>query len=92
MTAGAALMRRRSPSDDPSVMWVIFLAAGLLVGLVVGRAWALAAVVPFAIWVLLTNELEGDLGVVVAVGGSCLIAAGILAGVFARRQMRRRTG
>jgi hypothetical protein len=59
--------------------------------LVVGRAWALTAVVPFAIWVLLTNELEGDLGAVVAVGGSCLIAAGILAGVFARR-MRRRTG
>jgi hypothetical protein len=52
MTAGAALMRRRSP----------------------------------------TNELKGDLGVVVAVVGSCLIAAGILAGVFARRRMRRRTG
>jgi hypothetical protein len=36
-------------------------------------------------------KLEGDLGAVVTVVGSCLIAAGILAGVFARRLMRRRT-
>jgi hypothetical protein len=92
MTAGAALMRRRSPSDGEGVMWLIFTAAGVLVGLVVGRAWALAAVIPFAIWVASTNELEGDLGAVVTVGGSCLLAAGILAGVFARRRMRRRTG
>ena len=92
MTAGAALMRRRSPSDDESVIWAILVGAGLLVGLVVGRVWALAAVVPFAIWVASTNELEGDLGALVTVVGSCLLAAGILAGVFARRRMRRRAG
>jgi hypothetical protein len=90
MTAGAALTRRRSPSDDESVIWAIVVGAGFLVGLIVGRVWALAAVVPFAIWVLLTNELEGDLGEVVAVVGSCLIAGGILAGVFTRRLVRRR--
>jgi hypothetical protein len=92
MTAGAALMRRRSPSDDHGVIWAILVGAGLLVGLIVGRLWALAAVVPFAIWVGSTNELEGDLGTVVTVVGSCLLATGILAGVFARRRMRRPTG
>jgi hypothetical protein len=92
MTAGAALMRRRSPSDDEGVMWLIFTATGALVGLVVGRAWALAAVIPFAIWMALSDGLEGNLEVVVAVAGSVFIAAGILAGVFARRRMRRPTG
>jgi hypothetical protein len=62
MTAGAALMRRRSPPDDQSVMWLIFLAVGVLVGLVVGRAWALAAVIPFAVWMAQTDGLVDAAG------------------------------
>lgn len=70
-------------------MWLIFVAAGVLVGLVVGRFLALAAVIPFALWMAQSDGLEGDLEIVVAVAGSVFSAAGILAGVFARRFLRR---
>ncbi len=76
-------------ADVPPV-WMLIPLGGFAFGLVIGRWWTLAAVVPFTTWFLATNELEGQLGTWVAGVLSVLLACAIAAGVALRRLDRRR--
>jgi hypothetical protein len=64
--------------------------AGFAVGLVLGRWWALLAVIPLASWILATNGLEGHVGVWIAAVLSVLLACAIGSGVALRRLRDRR--
>ncbi len=68
---------------------LIVFGAGLLVGFLVGRWWALAAPVGLGIWAASGSELEVPswyIGLVYSVAA----AAGVVAGVLLRRLGRRR--
>ena len=66
-------------------MWMIVPIAGFVAGLLLGRWWALLAALPLGAWILLTNELEGNVGTWVACVLSLLLACAIGAGVALRR-------
>ena len=66
-------------------MWMIVPIAGFVAGLLLGRWWALLAALPLGTWILLTNELEGNVGTWVACVLSLLLACAIGAGVALRR-------
>jgi hypothetical protein len=59
--------------------------AGFAFGFAFGRWWALLAVIPLASWILATNELEGYIGLWIAVVLSGLLGCAIGAGVALRR-------
>ena len=70
---------------------LILFVPGLIIGLLVGRWWALLAAVAFGVWVGLVTEVEVGglfLGTVYAV----ISGAGIVAGVGLRKWMRRHRG
>ena len=71
-------------------MWSLIPLGGFVLGLAVGRWWALAAALPLGAWILLTNELEGQIGAWVATVLSLLLACAIGAGVGLRRLSARR--
>jgi hypothetical protein len=71
------------------VQFVIPLV-GFTVGFTVGRWWAILAAAPFGAWILATNNLEGDVGSVIAGALSGLLALTIAAGVALRRLRARR--
>jgi hypothetical protein len=64
--------------------------AGFAFGFAFGRWWALLAVIPFASWILATNELEAFIGLWITVLLSGLLACAIGAGVALRRLRDRR--
>ena len=70
-------------------MWMIVPIAGFVAGLLLGRWWALLAALPLGAWILLTNELEGNVGTWVACVLSLLLACAIGAGVALRRLSNR---
>jgi hypothetical protein len=63
---------------------------GFAFGFAFGRWWGLLAVIPLASWILATNELEGYIGLWIAVVLSGLLACAIGAGVALRRLRDRR--
>jgi hypothetical protein len=70
-------------------VYVLIPLAGFVLGLVVGRWWIVAAAVPFGAYIVETNELEGNLGVWVALTLSTFLLCAIGAGVALRRLQRR---
>ena len=69
------------------MVFLIALAGGALVGLVVGRWWTLVAPAAFAVWVYFASEVEVPswyLALVYGLSG----AAGVVVGVLARRRLR----
>jgi len=66
-------------------VWALIPLGGFVLGLALGRWWALAAALPLGAWILLTNELEGHIGAWVATVLSLLLACAIGAGVGLRR-------
>jgi uncharacterized membrane protein YhaH (DUF805 family) len=64
--------------------------AGFALGLAVPRWWVVTAAVPFGAYVVLTNELEGNVGLWIAFVLSALLALAIAAGVALRRLHVRR--
>jgi len=71
-------------------VWALIPLGGFVLGLVLGRWWALVAALPLGAWILLTNELEGHIGAWVASMLSLLLACAIAAGVALRRLNDRR--
>src|SRR5439155_25224007 len=63
---------------------------GFVFGFAVGRWWTLAVAAPFGVYIALTNPLEGDVGTLVALLLSALLACAIGSGVALRRLRRRR--
>jgi uncharacterized membrane protein YccC len=71
-------------------MWVLLPVAAFVLGVTVGRWWTVAAAVPFGVYILQTNNLEGRVGEWVALVLSALLGCAIAAGVALRRLRRRR--
>ena len=70
-------------------MWILIPLAGFMLGLALGRWWALVAVVPLPAWILATSNLEGHIAVWIATMLSVLLVCAIGAGVALRRLGRR---
>jgi hypothetical protein len=62
---------------------------GFAFGFAVGRWWTIAAAAPFGAYIALTNPLESNVGAVVALMLSFLLACAIGSGVALRRLRRR---
>jgi hypothetical protein len=77
------------PADAVRVEFAIPLT-GFVFGFAVGRWWTIAAAAPFGAYIALTNPLEGDVGTVIALMLSLLLAFAIGSGVALRRLRRRR--
>jgi uncharacterized membrane protein len=67
---------------------VLIVIGGLVVGLIVGRWWALIAAVGFGVWAWTVSELEVPDWFIGLVYG-LLAAIGIALGVIARRLAKR---
>ena len=59
--------------------------AGLILGLIVGRWWALAAAAALGAWIALITEVDEVPGWYLGAGYATLTAIGIAAGVGGRR-------
>ena len=70
-------------------MYFFIPLAGFVFGAALGRSWAIAAAAPLGAYILLANDLEGNLGAWVALTLSGLLACAIAAGVALRRLHRR---
>jgi hypothetical protein len=66
------------------VLEVILVGAGLVLGLIVGRWWALLAAAGLGVWIALTEEVDVD-GLWLGFAYAGLAALGIIAGVLLRR-------
>ena len=71
-------------------VWALIPIAGFVLGLLLNRWWAIAAALPLGAWIILTNELEGNVGTWVASMLTLLLAFAIGAGVALRRLNDRR--
>jgi hypothetical protein len=71
-------------------VWAVIPLSGFVLGFALPRWWIATAAVPFGSYVVLTNELEGNVGVWVALVLSTLLACAIVSGVLLRRLYRRR--
>lgn len=66
-------------------MWLFIPLAGFLLGLVVGRWRAVLASLPLGAYILLANDLEGQLELWVALMLTTTLACAIACGVAIRR-------
>jgi hypothetical protein len=71
-------------------VWAVIPLSGFVLGFALPRWWIAAASVPFGSYIVLTNELEGNVGLWVASVLSVLLACAIVSGVALRRLYRRR--
>ena len=69
---------------------LILIAAGSVLGVAVGRWWALLASVAFGIWIGATEEVEVS-GWVIGVGYGGLTAIGTAFGLLVRRGLGQRS-
>jgi hypothetical protein len=69
------------------MLGVVLVGAGVVLGVIVGRWWALLAAAGLGVWVALTEEVEVD-GSWLGFGYAGLAALGIIAGVSLRRFAR----
>src|SRR4029453_10767715 len=78
-------LQREARGADAAGMWLCIPLAGFVIGLIVGRWWIVLAALPLGAYVLLANDLEGSLGVWVALTLSTSLACAIACGVALRR-------
>jgi hypothetical protein len=71
-------------------VWVLIPLSGFALGFALPRWWIAAAAAPFGSYIALTNELEGNIGLWIALVLSVLLAFAIISGVALRRLYRRR--
>ena len=69
------------------MLYVALVFGGLILGLIIGRWWALAGAAALGAWMALITEVEVP-GWYLGAGYATLTAVGIAAGVGARRLMR----
>jgi hypothetical protein len=70
------------------MIWTVILGVGLILGVVVGRWWALLAAVAFGVWIWRNTGVEISHEFLGFVSGG-FAAIGIAAGVFVRRRLKR---
>jgi drug/metabolite transporter (DMT)-like permease len=71
-------------------VWALIPLSGFALGFAVPRWWIATAAAPFGAYIVLTSELEGNVGAWVALVLSALLACAIVSGVALRRLYRRR--
>jgi hypothetical protein len=71
-------------------VWAVIPLSGFALGFALPRWWIAAAALPFGLYIVVTNELEGNVGLWVASVLSVLLALAIVSGVALRRLYRRR--
>lgn len=71
-------------------VWVLLPLSGFALGFALPRWWIATAAAPFGSYIALANELEGDIGLWIALVLSVLLAFAIVSGVALRRLYRRR--
>jgi hypothetical protein len=80
-----AALQLQTAAADAFDMWLFIPVGGFVFGAVIGRWWAVAAAAPLGVYILIANDLEGNVGTWVAVTLSGLLAYAIGAGVALRR-------
>ena len=63
---------------------LVLIAIGVVVGLAVGRWWALLAAVALGVWIGLVREFDAVAPWLLGLGYGVLAGAGIVVGVLAR--------
>jgi hypothetical protein len=84
------MLQSRHHAADAVGVWAVIPLSGFVLGFALPRWWIGAAAVPFGLYIVLTNELEGNVGLWVASVLSMLLACAIVSGVALRRLCRRR--
>jgi len=72
-------------------MWIAIPLGGFVLGLALGRWWALAAVLPLPVWIFATSNLEGHVSAWIAAMLTLLLVCAVGSGVALRRLQRRRS-
>jgi hypothetical protein len=70
------------------VVELVLIAFGVIVGLAVGRWWALLAAVALGAWIGLVSEVDEVAPWFLGLGYGVLAGAGIVAGVLVRGRLR----
>jgi hypothetical protein len=73
------------------VLYVTLVFGGLILGLIVGRWWALAAAAALGAWIAVSTEVDEVPGWFLGAGYAVLTGVGVAAGVTGRRLMRSRS-
>lgn len=84
------MLQSHPRAADAVGVWAVIPLSGFVLGFALPRWWIAAAALPFGSYILLTNELEGNVGLWVASVLSVLLACAIVCGVALRRLYRRR--
>ena len=71
-------------------MYPVFVLGGLVLGLVVGRWWTLAAALGVGVWISITNEVDEVPPWFLGAVYGALVAAGIAVGIVFHRLLRAR--
>ena len=83
-------MEGRRRVDTYAVLYAVFVFGGFILGLIVGRWWALAAAAALGAWIAVNTEVEIPHWILGA-WYAALSAAGIAAGVAIRRRVLSRS-
>ena len=88
---GAQLHPGAPNADNSSILVVVLIGAGLAVGLILGRWWALFACAAVGVWVGMSAHLDEVPGWFLGLEYAALSGLGVAAGVLFRRQLARRS-
>jgi hypothetical protein len=75
-------------ADSKSMLPLVLIGASFILGIALGRWWALLACVAVGLWVGTTEEVEVP-GWVLGAGYGALSGIGVASGVMARRLLAR---
>jgi hypothetical protein len=73
---------------DEGVLYPFVVLGGLILGLVVGRWWTLAAALCLGLWIAITTEVDEVSPWFLGSAYTALAAAGIAVGVVIRQRLR----
>ena len=70
-----------------NVIWLIIIGIGFLIGLAIGRWWALAVAVALGIWIGVETDIDEVPHWFLGLAYGAIAALGIAAGIAARRAL-----
>jgi hypothetical protein len=79
------MLQSHPRAADAVGVWAVIPLSGFVLGFALPRWWIAVAALPFGSYIVVTNELEGNVGLWVASVLSVLLACAIVCGVARRR-------